>query len=326
MAGSISLSLSQQFDNDGDPLAGGLLYFFQSGTTIPQSAFQDSALTIPHPNPIELDAGGRVPAFYLADGSIKIRLSNASGVTILTSDGLLVIGPSSGGGGGPAVDPTTVLATGDVKSKYGTGTLTGWVRANGRTLGSATSGATEHANADAQALFEYLWTADANLTVSSGRGATANADWLANKTITLPDARGRTLAALDDMGNSAAGRLTATHFGTSAIVLGATGGGESHTLTTAQMPAHDHGGAAASDGAHTHTVTASGNSRHGANGTNTGTNWFGSDGDTTTGGTGTGVVTSASNGAHTHTISSQGSSAAHNNVQPTILVTVYIKL
>ena len=39
-------------------------------------------------------------------------------------------------------------------------------------------------------------------------------------------------------------------FGTIATTLGAAGGSESHTLTTAQMPSHTHTGATSSDGAH----------------------------------------------------------------------------
>src|SRR6185369_2932708 len=179
MAGTISLSLSQQFDSDGRPLSGGLLYFYQAGTSTPQSAYQDSGLTIAYPNPITLDASGRVPAFFLADGNIKIRLTDSTGVTVISADNLLVVGASSGSGGRVAVDATTVLQTGDVKHRYGTGTHTGWVRTNGRTIGSATSGATERANSDCQALFEYLWGADSNLSVSTGRGATATADWSA---------------------------------------------------------------------------------------------------------------------------------------------------
>ncbi len=236
MAGSISLSLSQQFNELGEPLAGGLLYTYAAGTTTPQDAFKDSNLTLQHPNPIELDAAGRVPAFYLADGNIKIRLTDAAGVTQVAADNLLVIGPSSGSGSGDTVDATTILATGDIKVRYGTGQVTGFVRLNGRTIGSSTSGAAERANADAQTLFEFLWTNDANLSVSTGRGLTANADWVANKTLTLPDFRGRAIAGLDDMGNSAAGRLTATYFGTAATALGASGGAESATLLTANLP------------------------------------------------------------------------------------------
>ena len=236
-AGTISFSLSQQFDSSGNPLNGGKLYFYQAGTTTPQSAYSDSALTLPLANPITLDSAGRVPQFFLADGTIKIRLTNSAGVAQVTADGVMVIGASSGTGTGSVVDATTVLATGDLKVRYATGTLSGFVRANGRTIGSATSGATERANSDCEELFIHLWTEDANLSVSTGRGATAAADWAANKTIALPDWRGRALAALDDMGNTAAGRLTATYFGTAATALGAAGGAESRTLTQAQLPA-----------------------------------------------------------------------------------------
>src|SRR5262245_54263323 len=114
MAGTIPLSMTQQFDEFGEPLSGGLLYIYQASTTAtPQNAYQNYGLTILHPNPIPLDAAGRIPAFYLADGEIKFRLTNSAGVTQLTADNVLVIGPSSGGsGGGGSVDPTTIMQTG----------------------------------------------------------------------------------------------------------------------------------------------------------------------------------------------------------------------
>lgn len=315
MAGSISLSLSQQFNELGEPLAGGLLYFYAAGTTTPQDAFKDSNLTLQHPNPIELDAAGRVPAFYLADGNIKIRLTDAAGVTQVAADNLLVIGPSSGSGSGDTVDATAILATGDIKVRYGTGQVTGFVRLNGRTIGSSTSGAAERANADAQALFEFLWTNDASLSVSTGRGLTANADWVANKTLTLPDFRGRALACLDDMGNSAAGRLTSSYFGATATTLGAAGGVESHTLTLAQSPAHDHGGAT---GNTQPTATVTGGTLGGTSGAT------GSGPTSAFVQTPTAIVVTIQN--HSHTITSAGSGAAHNNTQPTVLVTAYVKL
>jgi len=55
-------------------------------------------------------------------------------------------------------------------------------------------------------------------------------------TFNVPDLRGRVFAGKDDMGGSAASRLTSTYFGTSAATLGAVGGGESTTLTLAQLP------------------------------------------------------------------------------------------
>jgi hypothetical protein len=235
--GTIPLSMTQQLDGFGVPLAGCLLYTIQAGTTsTPQNAYQDTGLTLPQPNPMVCDGNGRLPQFFLADGQIKIRLTDRLGNPQTVIDNILVIGPSSGGGGGGTIDPTTIAATGDIKTVYGTQVITGWVRFNGRTIGSATSGATERANADTQALFQYLWSADANLVVSSGRGVSSAADWAANKTITLPDGRERVLAGLGDMGNADAARLTSAKFGCSPIVLGCAGGAETRTFVTANLP------------------------------------------------------------------------------------------
>lgn len=319
MAGSIALSLTQRYDvTSHEPLDGGRLYFYEAGTSTPQSAYQDISLTIPWPNPIELDSGGNIPQLFFADGYIKIRLANSAGVTQLAADYVLVMGPTAGVGAAPSVDATTILATGDLKARYATGTLSGWVRANGRTIGSATSGASERANSDCEDLFLHLWAEDSNLSVSTGRGATAAADWAANKTIALPDWRGRALAALDDMGNSAAGRLTSTYFGTAATALGAAGGSESHTLTTAQLASHTHVNTLTDPG-HVHTITGTANF---AAPTSSNASYDDVQGR---GGTISGHVNSNTTGI-TITNASSGSGSAHNNTQPTMLATIYIKL
>jgi hypothetical protein len=270
MSGTINLAFSQQVDQDGRPLAGGLLYFFAAGTTTPQLAFQDSALTLPLPNPIVLDAAGRIPMFYLADGTIKIRLTDENGVTVIAADQLLVIGPSSGGGGGGSVDPTTIMATGDMKARYGTGTLTGFVRCNSLSISKSGAGGVERANDDCQALFEYLWQFS-NITLNTGKGASANADWLAGRQLFLPDLRGRAMFGMDDMGAPAAGRLTTAGFGVSGTVIGNTGAAaETVTLVQAHLPPHAHGqqgsfggsfttGANSVDHTHSTFVSLSGN-------------------------------------------------------------------
>jgi microcystin-dependent protein len=59
----------------------------------------------------------------------------------------------------------------------------------------------------------------------------------------LPDCRGRLTAGKDNMGGTAAGRLTNSGTGTSGIdgtVLGAAGGVDRHAVSIAQMPAHGH--------------------------------------------------------------------------------------
>lgn len=316
MAGTIPLSLTQQFDNTThEPLSGGKIYFIQAGTTAtPQNAYQDSGLTLAYANPYELPESGRIPQLFFADGNIKIRIDNADGVTQFSQDNLLVIGASSGGGGGATVDATAILSTGDMKLVYNTGALSGFVRANGRTIGNAASGATERANADTSSLFSFLYAADTNLTVSGGRGASAAADYAANKTITLPDCRNRLIAGLGDMGNSDAALLTSSYFGATGTTLGAVGGSESNTLTRAKLPTGI-----------TSTVTTSSDSS-GVVFAGGGTAVFSFDSGSQPGvllqpGASAGVATSTGTATSNNT-----SGEAHANVQPTILMTIYIKL
>lgn len=325
-AGTIPFSLSQQFDRYGDPLSGCKLYVIKAGTTsTPQNAYQDAALTIPQPNPIICDAAGRLPQFFLADGTIKVRLTDKSGTVQVEADGILVIGPSGGGGGGGgSVDPTTIIATGDVKTRYGTGTLSGFVRANGRTIGSATSGATERANADCQALFQYLWATDPNLTVSGGRGASANADWVANKTITLPDFRGRAMVALADMGNSANSYYDGVNFQTgSATTLGSWVGAARRTLAQANLPNVSPtftGSAGALNVTSTRNTIVFGTVAFAHEGAG------GEIGAVTVGTRENNYVYSTGSFTPSGTISALGSGTAFDTVSPYIFVTTYLKL
>jgi len=56
----------------------------------------------------------------------------------------------------------------------------------------------------------------------------------------LPDLRGRVSVGQDDMGGSAASRVTTGGSGIDGATLGATGGSQDTTLTTTELPAHDH--------------------------------------------------------------------------------------
>jgi microcystin-dependent protein len=72
------------------------------------------------------------------------------------------------------------------------------------------------------ALYSLLTT-----TYGTGDGST---------TFNIPDLRGRVLAGVDNMGGSAANRLTTSGSGIAGTTLGATGGAETETLTLAQLP------------------------------------------------------------------------------------------
>jgi hypothetical protein len=233
---------TQQFDINGNPLVGALLTVYQGGTTTLAATFQDIGLTIPAQNPLVADASGRVPLFFVSDGSYALRLTDQFGIQ---SNGgyfypqIPSIGASSSGGGGTPVDPTTVFSTGDVKWRLEESTISGWVRVNGRTIGNAASGASERANADTQALFIYIWTtyADGICPVVGGRGTGALADYNAGKQITLLDARSKTIFGLDDMGNAAAGGFTGVDFHAgSATIGGSFCGTNLTTLTASQIP------------------------------------------------------------------------------------------
>lgn len=88
------------------------------------------------------------------------------------------------------------------------------------------------------ALFAAIGT-----TYGSGDGST---------TFNLPDFRGTALFGIDNMGGSAAGRLTSTYFGSDPTVLGDRGGAQSHTNSLSEMVSHFHG-APMYDPSHDHT-------------------------------------------------------------------------
>jgi microcystin-dependent protein len=109
-------------------------------------------------------------------------------------------------------------------------------------------------------------------------------------TFNIPDLRGRVIAGKDDMGATSADRLTNQTGGLDGDVLGATGGAETHTLTTAELPAH------------THSVPSggSGSSNYALGG-------------------------SSGSFSASQTTGSTGNGDAHNNIQPTIILNYIIK-
>jgi microcystin-dependent protein len=209
---------------------------------------------------------------------------------------------------------------GKVDLFFTSGVMNRYVRANAETLGSASSGASERANADTQGLYNILWAlnhADNSICpVVGGAGASAAADWAANKPITLPDLRGRGFIGADDMGNAAAGAFAGVPFTSGAAThIGSLLGENTHALVTGEMPVHSH---TVTDPGHTHPIHYVQVSNQVGSAPGTLVEALGA------GGSSAGNTDSAVTGiAGTN---NTGSGSTHNNVARAAVVTIYLRL
>lgn len=124
-------------------------------------------------------------------------------------------------------------------------------------------------------------------------------------TFNVPDLRGRTVAGLDNMGGTDAGRLTTVN------IIGTTTGTETITLTSAEMPSHTH-----TQDAHSHAVQRS----------NQAATSLGSDASALyTPQANTGSPTYFTTQNATATNQNTGGGGSHNNMQPTMTINYIIK-
>jgi microcystin-dependent protein len=136
-------------------------------------------------------------------------------------------------------------------------------------------------------------------------------------TFNIPDLRGRLPVGKDDMGGSAANRVTAGGSSIAGTTIGATGGAETVTLTTPQIPAHQHN-VYLKDPGHLHQsritdsggagVQSGGGLGNQQNQANTTTNT-------------TGITIGSVNGtANDNQTAATGGGGAHTNMPPAIIV------
>lgn len=216
------------------------------------------------------------------------------------------------------------------KDYWGASLPSGYVWASGKTIGNASSNATERANADTLDLFTLFWNAYSDSVlpiytsagIASTRGASATIDWAANKAISVIDKRGRVSAGKDDLGGTAANRLTTAILGSDPTILGDAGGAQTQTLLTAQMPIHTHVQNSHTHTQNSHSHTAVGEPAARQAGPNIG---WGIAAGSTSGTAGTGVATPIINST-TATNQDTGGDGAHENIQPTIVCNYIIKL
>jgi len=99
---TVSLSLLagagwQFFDDNGNPLSGGLLYTYEAGTATPLATYTDSNGNVANANPIVLDAAGRVPyqVWLNPAYSYKFILKTSLLLTVWTEDNVPGYGSSA---------------------------------------------------------------------------------------------------------------------------------------------------------------------------------------------------------------------------------------
>lgn len=138
-------------------------------------------------------------------------------------------------------------------------------------------------------------------------------------TFNVPDCRGRVIAGKDDMGGSAASRLTSTYFGGTATNLGATGGAENLTLTAAQLPSLSISGSTSG------TMSVSGSASNVILGGTSGGGGVGGGG--AFGLSGSASVTGTASGTLSVSGAVSGTGGqAHRTVQPTIIANKLIRI
>jgi hypothetical protein len=77
----------QFFDANGAPLAGGLLYTYEAGSTTPLATYTDSTGVSANTNPIVLDSRGEANV-WLGTESYKLALYTSTNVLIWTVDNI----------------------------------------------------------------------------------------------------------------------------------------------------------------------------------------------------------------------------------------------
>ena len=72
MAAELHITPSRATSSNGLNLDGAKWFFYQSGTTTPQSVYTTSALNVAHSNPVKADAAGKFPNIFF-DASLSYR-------------------------------------------------------------------------------------------------------------------------------------------------------------------------------------------------------------------------------------------------------------
>jgi len=198
---------------------------------------------------------------------------------------------------------TGSFLTGEVRHYAGATAPAGWLFCFGQALDATTS-----------PIYQDLFN-----VIGNTYGGTNNTNFV------VPDLRGRSTLGKDNMGGTAAGRISASaNHGITGTTLGSSGGAQ-----LAQLASHSHGGTTPTGGAHTHQIyhnqgpdVLNGNATGALNGFVIG--GLGANNGTARIFAGNTAI-NGFDPTHAHTINADGSATAHN-VPPAMILNFIIKI
>jgi hypothetical protein len=242
MAKLFPYAFFQEFDDQGDPLAGGKLYSYEAGTSTPKTTYSDSDGATPNANPVVFDSYGRANV-WLGDGSYKFILKDADDNTIYTVDNI-------GGDSAAAFGSTVSEISGNlsVTEVYANAVITATAAATLSLLPAATAGEgfyfvikNAHASANVTLAPDLSETVDGAATVTIGPGQSAlvitnGTDWRTMFLATVSATGNNTLSG----SNTFTGKVLLPTDGELTIATGAvTVTGAFHTIDTESDAASD---------------------------------------------------------------------------------------
>ena len=166
--------------------------------------------------------GGAVPVDLSANRTISVPKAGEAEVTAGSDDTKAITAKA-------LADAGLTIPAGRVRTGYFLTAAPGWCLLVDGTFGDTGSGAT-YAGPEYEAVYTAVYnsTDNAECAVSTGRGASAAADFAAGKTIAQPKTKGRAFA------------LYGTGSGLTARAMAKAVGEESHTPALAEMVSHGH--------------------------------------------------------------------------------------
>jgi Phage Tail Collar Domain len=265
----------QYFDNNGNPLASGTVTYYVPGTTTKKTTWQNSGQTINNTNPVNLDVGGKGIMYGQGsyrqvvqdvNGNViwdqpttAYGSSSPSGATGTDTAPVGTILPFSGFtlptnwqlAYGQALSRTTyaqllaaiTIQTTGISCINTSTTLTGFTDTSNIRIGAPIEAtclptSTTVASITNATTIVVSQAANATLNVTATIFPWGNGDQVS--TFNVPDMRGRSAVGADCMGyvaqgNTCAGNLTATYYGSNPGAPGQTGGTQSKNLTIANL-------------------------------------------------------------------------------------------